>query len=339
LGKYTQSAAKGFEENGIEALCIAYPPDQGLLDRAAWFYLPKLRLTAVKRTRLAQIDRRVREACEKASLLIIIKSDQFPLAQYMELLDSIKCCKVLWLMDSIHRVEQGLERASMADAVFFFEGTDRSALSLLNVPHFQVALAADPDLYYPTEIEGYQWDVSFVGQLYDNRLDTLESVLAELPSDSNIKMHFVGSYRSFWHPRRARRRVKRYSLTSPHLKHGSYWSHAQINTLNNFSRICLNILHPQSKDSLNMRAFETCCSGAFLLCQDNEALGDSFVIGREVEAFRTPQEAAAKITYYLQHDGAARKIALAGRERVLSEHTMKTRTQQMLAILENEGLL
>ena len=141
------------------------------------------------------------------------------------------------------------------------------------------------------------------------------------------------------HPIRTAKLIRRYPLARKYLVHRENWDHASINKLNNQSEICLNILHPQSKDSLNMRAFETCCSGSFLLTQSNPALSRYFDVGREVEDFENPQEAAEKVVYYLTHNSAARRIAVAGRERVLKEHTMKDRIAQIIGMLHEDGCL
>jgi len=118
-----------------------------------------------------------------------------------------------------------------------------------------------------------RWDVSFLGRLYENRLALLESILSELPRDLRLKGRIVGSYRSRIHPIRTVRSVRgRFPLTAQHLHHGQNVAHRYINTLNNESKVCLNLFHEQSTDSLNMRTFETCASGAFLLCQSNPAL-------------------------------------------------------------------
>jgi spore maturation protein CgeB len=212
-------------------------------------------------------------------------------------------------------------------------------LANLQVPHHQTAVAADPDWYKPLHEPSRPWDISFFGLLYDNRLATLQSILEALPAGVRPKGRFVGPCRSRLHHFRAAQRIGHYPLAAQQLKHGAHWTHEQINELNNQSKICLNIFHPQSVDSLNMRTFEACCSGAFLLCQSNVALGRYFVLGKEVEPYETPQEAADKIAFYLRNNDLARTIAAAGRERVLRDHTMKARTKQILLTLKDDSLL
>jgi spore maturation protein CgeB len=338
-GRYPESIAKGFRQNGIETIFFSYPqPPVGPSQIVAWDYLPRIGLTAFRTLWLSQTVRNVIKACKRAQLFVLIKGDQLPLDQYESLMDTVKCPTVLWLMDSIDRVANGLERANMANALLFFEGTDRPLLSQLKVPYHQVALAADPDCYYPMNECRKDLDVSFVGRLYDNRLAMLDSIMTIIPHSICIKANFVGSYRSRLHPSRTSALLGRYPMTSRYLIHTYNWNHDEINLLNNRSSVCLNVFHPQSKDSLNMRTFETCCSGSFLLCESNHALNRCFAVGQEMEVFESPQEAAEKILYYLRNNTIATRIALAGRERVLKDHTVKARTAQILATLEGDGL-
>ena len=337
FGEFPELVARGFRQNGIEAVCLTYPePPVTPMELLVWEYLPRLRLTALRENWVARILQAVCAACRDAGLLIIIKGDQLPLDQYAELVATVRCPKVVWLMDSVHRVRDGLTRASMADLVFSFEGTDRPILDALPIPHHQVALAVDPDWYHPIDGSRRRWDVSFVGALYENRLSTLESILTAVPAGTTPTGRFVGAFRSHVHPLRTARMLRRYPLTARKLKHGRNLKHEQINRLYNQSQICLNIFHPQSVESVNPRTFETCGSGAFLLCQSNAALGRYFSIGREVEAFNTPEEAGDKIAYYLRNDTSTRRIAAAGRERVLKEHTIKFRVAQMLAMMRSD---
>ncbi len=67
-------------------------------------------------------------------------------------------------------------------------------------------------------------------------------------------------------------------------------------------------------------------------------MGRYLDLGREVEVFETAEEAADKAFYYLNHDAAARRIAAAGRRRVLAEHTYKTRVGQIIQGLKRNGV-
>ena len=337
---YLESVARGFEQHGIAATTLSYPePPIGVLQIVAHDLLPRRNITFLRRRLIDRVVRQAEAASRGAQLLVLVKSDAIPLAQYEALLQSVKCPKILWFMDSLQYIKEGLERAGMAEGVFYFEGTDSSALAGLDVPCHHIFMAADPYWYNPLDGARTRWDLSFIGTPYENRLSLLESILRELPPGLPLRGRLVGNCRSYFHPFRAAREMSPYPLTAMHLKHGANWTHSQINVLNNESRICINVMHPQSNDSLNPRTFETCASGAFLLCQTNNALARCFEPGKEVETFASPGEAAEKISFYLGNPSAAQAIAEAGKRRVLRDHTMGVRIGQALQALRDDSLL
>lgn len=87
------------------------------------------------------------------------------------------------------------------------------------------------------------------------------------------------------------------------------------------------------------RVFDVIASGGFLLTRftpEDEGpggIGDLFEIGKEIEVFRTKKEMRDKIAYYLAHDKERETIARRGYERLLKEHTMEHRMNQMLDIV------
>jgi len=55
--------------------------------------------------------------------------------------------------------------------------------------------------------------------------------------------------------------------------------------------------------------------------------------GKEVVAYRTPEECAELIRYYLAHDDERQAIARAGQARTLREHTYEHRTKELIALV------
>jgi len=84
----------------------------------------------------------------------------------------------------------------------------------------------------------------------------------------------------------------------------------------------------------NMRLFEATGSGALLITDYKYNLGDLFDIGEEVVAYRSPDECAALVAYYLAHPEEAARIARAGQARTLREHSYQARMEQTAEILE-----
>jgi spore maturation protein CgeB len=60
-----------------------------------------------------------------------------------------------------------------------------------------------------------------------------------------------------------------------------------------------------------------------------------FEAGKEVIVYDSTEECAELIRYYLQHEKERTRIARAGQERTLKEHTYYHRMQELLDILKH----
>ncbi len=104
------------------------------------------------------------------------------------------------------------------------------------------------------------------------------------------------------------------------------------------SRIALNLARTLS-DGANMRSFEIPAAGAFQLALYSDELASLFEDGREIVLFRTFEEARDKAAYYLAHDTERERIAAAGHERFLRDHTLDRRCRRMMELLRGAGLV
>lgn len=84
----------------------------------------------------------------------------------------------------------------------------------------------------------------------------------------------------------------------------------------------------------NMRLFEATGCGALLITDYKENLNELFVIGQEIVAYRSPEEAVALIKYYQTNPEKATIIAEAGQKRTLQEHSYTNSMQKTAEILE-----
>jgi ubiquinone/menaquinone biosynthesis C-methylase UbiE len=84
----------------------------------------------------------------------------------------------------------------------------------------------------------------------------------------------------------------------------------------------------------NMRLFEATGCGALLITDFKDNLQDLFEVGKEVVAYRTPQECAELIHYYQRNREEARAIARAGQARTLREHSYANRMKQTAMVLQ-----
>jgi hypothetical protein len=83
----------------------------------------------------------------------------------------------------------------------------------------------------------------------------------------------------------------------------------------------------------NMRLFEATGTGALLVTDWKTNLHEMFVLDKEVIAYRTGEECAEMIQYYLEHEHEREEIARAGQVRTLRDHTYNQRMQALVDIV------
>jgi spore maturation protein CgeB len=95
----------------------------------------------------------------------------------------------------------------------------------------------------------------------------------------------------------------------------------EISKLFAVSKIHLNFLREQNKDSNNVRTFEIPGFGGFLLTQrSREQAEELYVEGKEIVCFDTVDELIDKARYYLLHEDERLAIAGRGHARAVQEH-------------------
>ena len=83
----------------------------------------------------------------------------------------------------------------------------------------------------------------------------------------------------------------------------------------------------------NMRLFEATGVGSLLVTDWKKNLNEMFKEGEEVVAYRSPEECAELVRYYLEHDNERETTAQAGQSRTLREHTYYQRMQELERIV------
>jgi glycosyltransferase domain-containing protein len=116
--------------------------------------------------------------------------------------------------------------------------------------------------------------------------------------------------------------------------HGEAWGKEMFKILSS-SRITIN-RHGEIAENFanNMRLFEATGCGALLITDYKDNLNELFEIGKEIVAYRSAEECAALIKYYLANPEEAAEIAGAGQARTLRDHTYTRRMEQTAEILE-----
>ena len=102
------------------------------------------------------------------------------------------------------------------------------------------------------------------------------------------------------------------------------------------SRITLNRhINVAENNANNMRLYEATGVGTMLLTDRKDNLHKLFDIDREVAVYSSKEEAAEKVSYYLDHPDEAARIAKAGQERTHKEHTYAQRMKELVHIIKN----
>jgi len=109
---------------------------------------------------------------------------------------------------------------------------------------------------------------------------------------------------------------------------GEAWGREMF-TLLNRSKITVN-RHSEaaSTNANNMRLFEATGCGALLITDYKDNLNDLFEVGKEVVAYRSPEECVALVKHFLRYPEEAEKIAKAGQQRTLRDHAYDNRMRK-----------
>ncbi len=115
--------------------------------------------------------------------------------------------------------------------------------------------------------------------------------------------------------------------------HGEIWGLEMFRLLAQSGITINRHIDVAENNANNMRLFEATGCGALLITDYKDNLNDLFEIGKEVVVYRSVEECASLINYYLAHPGEAEEIAKAGQARTLRDHTYGQRMTQTAEIL------
>lgn len=131
--------------------------------------------------------------------------------------------------------------------------------------------------------------------------------------------------------------IKNLPLDSPvrHCYQGNAWG-IEMYRIFQKSRITVNNHEKIVMGSYanNCRMYEATGCGTLLITDWKENLHEMFESGKEVVTYRTPEECAEKVRYYLNHEEERKKIAAAGQERTLRDHTYRHRAEELVDMVK-----
>jgi len=162
--------------------------------------------------------------------------------------------------------------------------------------------------------------VSFIGSIgkaHSTRSQLLEVVCDQIDDDILI-----------WAPS-----LDRMSLTIRNHYQGPAWG-KEVYSIMSSSRITLNChIDIAAEYADNMRLYEATAVGTLLITDWKVNLHEMFEPGKEVVAYRTPEECVELVRYYLEHNEEREAIARAGQQRTHRDHTYYHRMQELVDIV------
>lgn len=189
----------------------------------------------------------------------------------------------------------------------------------------QIPEAFNPYIHTPPaisklEAEKKGADILIAGSLYYERAYILEKLM-------NYNIEIYGNYPKW--------------LKSPVLKcHKNKYLTGKEKALKFYSsKICLNTIHYSNIDGTNCRLFEIAGSGGFQIAEYRKEIPEYFEPDKEIVLYKSVDELKEKVDYYLKHPEERWKIAKAGRERALKEHTWEHRVRYLLSELKKRRLI
>lgn len=176
---------------------------------------------------------------------------------------------------------------------------DLGAKKAINLP----ISAVDTDLIYPRKVKK-DIDVLFVGIITAERKDFLDKLKNLLPKNINLIV---------------RERV---------------WEEEYVQLLSR-AKIVLNPIRPQMKKGANLRMFEAPAAGALLLGSYSNKKW--LTPEKEAAVYKNEKDAVKKIIYYIKYDKERKRIAEAGRKRVMGEHRFEDRARELIRVIGEIG--
>lgn len=204
---------------------------------------------------------------------------------------------IYWASDThIHDASYGyrLSMAKKADYVFCAQKRAVAEFKRDGIENpIWLPHAVEPLAYPRFDLASKKYDVCFVGHVNSgNRVDALDKLFSEIPNFYYGQQLFEVAARKYAE-----------------------------------SKICFNI---SMTDDLNMRTFEVMATGSFLLTSWIPTIEDLFEDGKHLVLYRSNEEMIDKAKYYLAHDEEREKIAQAGHEEVMKNHTIQNRVDVIL---------
>lgn len=243
----------------------------------------------------------------KYMAVLFVESPSRP-AVIIQNIHLVKIPKIFWIHHGENRIETNLVLAKKyeVDLVLMAHSLHLAKRFVAPVKFFPFAMAKD-FFNCSLPLRERKIDISSVGTLdsiyYHKRINALKA----------IKTEFANMYKMSFN-----RRVFLEELAK----------------LYSSSKIVVNHTADTIK-SFNMRIFEGMGCGALVLTDYVPKIEEIFTDGKHLVIFENRHDLIEKIDYYLNNIDEAEKIAKAGYEHLISNHTYEHRAQQLIDMIQS----
>jgi spore maturation protein CgeB len=258
---------------------------------------------------------------------LVLALAQAPLTpEAIEKLRGLKVPVVFWFVEDFRTLPYWNEVATAYDHIFTLQnGEFHDSLRSKGVRDcYYLPQACFPKVHknldmMGSDIDKYKADISFMGAAYHNRVQSFPRLI-----DFDFKIWGTGWNLETPVGRLVQNNNKR--LSSEEIV--KIYNGAEIN-LNLHSSSYHYGINPDG-DFVNPRTFEISACRGFQLVDKRKDLSQMFKVGEEIVTFETLEQMRDQIEYYLANPDERNAIALKSHHRVLKEHTMEHRMQELL---------
>jgi spore maturation protein CgeB len=187
-----------------------------------------------------------------------------------------------------------------------------------------IPFAYKPTVHFPEkpanieEAERFESDLVFIGGGDQDRFPYMRALIQDIP---DLRLHLYGGY---W---------KRDRVLAQYYKGFAYGREFRLALSG--TKIAFNLVRRANRDGHVMRTFEIPACGAFMLAERTEEHLELFAEDKEAVYFDSQDELVDKTRYYLAHETERRRIAEAGRRKVLDgPHTYQHRLLEIIKAAE-----
>lgn len=231
---------------------------------------------------------------------------------------------VLWMMDSVKRVNSIMSTIKLYDFVFVFEEEDVVFLKQKNIKALHLPLALDQNLYWPNNNDKVI-DIIFIGSLYPERIKLLKQIIKEFPEKKIVVYGFFPSWfinlKNFNLRIGGNRDIFNLKPVNP----------KDVNLLYSKAHVILNLHLNYSLSGCNLRFFEIAGTKSIQIVNRKTIIDKEF--NMESLVFDEDQQLIKIINDIFKGNIDTDKIVEGVYQDVIKNHTYKNRIETILKYL------